>query len=278
MPSLEILHPGLMTSIQDLGRKGLAFYAIPQSGVMDQNAARIAWLLLNQNEPTPLIECTSIAPQIKFNDPTHIAITGADFGWTLNDEKINLNTLYTVQKGEILKGRTAIRGLRGYLGIDGILDVDQVYNSYSTYSNARLGGYQGRLLQKGDKLTWTPFYALAPEEITLPICPGPEFDWLSERSKQVLSSGRYRISPDSNRMGIRLQGEPLESTSYQLSFSAPVLPGFLQLPPNGLPIIVLQDGQTTGGYPRIAYIQEQYLSQLNQIPLGSEFRFRLGCV
>ena len=89
--SFEIIKPGLMTSFQDLGRKGFAYYAIPTSGVMDSNAARIALLIMNKSEDYPVLECTSIAPQIKFNAPTQITITGADFNWTLNNQKIHRN-------------------------------------------------------------------------------------------------------------------------------------------------------------------------------------------
>ena len=276
MGSLEILKAGMMTSIQDLGRKGLAYFAIPTSGVMDQNAAKIALLLLNKNEDSPLVECTSSAPEIKFNDETRIVITGADFSWKLNNENINRNTILEIKKGDVLKGQFAKDGLRGYIAIDGDLEIRKIYDSSSTYTNAKLGGFEGRLLQKGDVLKWKdrsfPFF----KNKIIPIKKGPEFNFLTEKSAKLLTSNSYKIGIDSNRMGVRLEGEKLESSSYQLKNSLPVLPGFIQLPPSGKPIIVLQDGQTTGGYPRIAYIQEQYLSELNQIPLGGEFQFKIN--
>jgi len=105
MNSFEIIKPGLMTSIQDVGRKGLAYFAIPQSGVMDQNAARIALLLLNKNENSPLLECTTIAPQLQFHAPTRIVITGADFNWKINNEPIRRNEILKIKKDDILKGQ-----------------------------------------------------------------------------------------------------------------------------------------------------------------------------
>lgn len=273
MSSLTFLKTGLLCSIQDMGRKGLAYYAIPSAGVMDINAAKIALLLLNQAEDSPLIECTAVAPHIRFNNDCQIAISGADFGWTLNNTPITINSVIAIKANDILAGKMATTGLRGYIALQGRLKLDKTYNSFATYTNAKIGGYQGRLLQKGDVLEWETDFLHQSE--TIPIQPGPEFNYLSKTSKEQLSTAIYTISQDSNRMGIRLQGQVLESSSYQLGNSLPVLPGFIQLPPSGLPMVILQDGQTTGGYPRIAYVPERYLSMLNQIPLGGSFRFQL---
>lgn len=275
MPSFEIIKPGLLTTIQDVGRKGLAYYAIPPSGTMDRNAAKIALLLLNLSENAPLIECTSVAPTIKFHDAVQIAISGADFQWKLNDTPVGIHTLVDIQSGDILSGKMAMNGLRGYIAINGTLQVDKVYNSYATYLNAGIGGYQGRMLKKGDIIEWEINKENSVEAKHIPILPGPEFVFLSAVAQRQLQDITYTISSDSNRMGLRLQGERLESTCYQLEHSLPVLPGFIQLPPSGLPIVLLQDGQISGGYPRIAYLQERHLAALNQIPLGGRVRFRL---
>jgi antagonist of KipI len=275
MGSFEIIKAGMMTSIQDLGRKGLAYFAIPTSGVMDKSAARIALLILHKNENSPLLECTSSAPEIKFNDETRIVITGADFNWKLNNDPINRNSILSVKKNDILKGNFSKDGLRGYIALGGDLEIEKVYDSFSTYTNAKLGGFQGRLLRKGDILKWKNTNFVFSKNKIIPIKKGPEFNLLSEESMELLTSNIYKIGIDSNRMGVRLEGKKLNNTNFQLENSVPVLPGFIQLPPSGLPIIVLQDGQTTGGYPRIAYIQDQYLSELNQIPLGGGFQFQL---
>jgi antagonist of KipI len=275
MGSFEIIKAGMMTSIQDLGRKGLAYFAIPTSGVMDKSAARIALLILHKNENSPLLECTSSAPEIKFNDETRIVITGADFNWKLNNDPINRNSILSVKKNDILKGNFSKDGLRGYIALGGDLEIEKVYDSFSTYTNAKLGGFQGRLLRKGDILKWKNTNFVFSKNKIIPIKKGPEFNLLSEESMELLTSNIYKIGIDSNRMGVRLEGKKLNNTNFQLENSVPVLPGFIQLPPSGLPIIVLQDGQTTGGYPRIAYIQNKYLSELNQIPLGGGFQFQL---
>ena len=272
MPSLEIIHPGLMTSIQDLGRRGLAYYAIPNSGVMDQNAAKIALLLLSKNEDSPLIECTSIAPQILFHGPTQIVLTGADFNWHINGQSVSLNQIIRIQAGDLLRGQSAKDKLRGYIAFSGELVLEKTYHSYSTYTNAQMGGYLGRLLKKGDKIEWKDHVYTKQ---LIHIKKGPEFDFLSDQGKLTFTHSAFTIGADSNRMGVRLQGEKLESSRYQLENSSPVLPGFIQLPPSGLAIVVLQDGQTTGGYPGIAYIPQEELSTFNQIPMGGELKFIL---
>lgn len=274
MGSFEVIKPGLLTTVQDFGRKGLAYFAIPSSGVMDKNAARIGQLILGKGEDWPIIECTSIAPTIQFNGSTRIVITGSDFNWKINGEEVMVNISQKVKKGDILKGDFAKNGLRGYICLDHLLDIEQVYNSYSTYTNAKLGGYQGRIFKKGDDIKWKEVKAESSKVRFVLIHQGPEFDFLTDESKKALTQNIYKVGTDSNRMGIRLQGPVLKSAIYQLENSLPVLPGFIQLPPSGLPIIILQDGQISGGYPRIAYVPEFELSQLNQIPLGESFRFK----
>lgn len=271
MPDLTVLAPGLLTSIQDTGRKGLAFYAVPASGAADAHAARIALLLLRLPEHFALLECTSVAPTLRFEAPTRIVLTGADFGWKLNETKVSLHTVLSVGAGDVLSGKYAVNGLRGYLALAGKLAVKRVFDSAATCFATSRGGHAGRRLEKGDVLTW--------EEVGMPadgvftLLPGPEYHFLAEQGIRDLCENIYKISADSNRMGARLTGKPLESKLYNLPHSVPVLPGFVQLPPSGMPIVVLQDGQTTGGYARIAYLRKEDLSRFNQIPLGGEVRF-----
>lgn len=276
MPVLEITKPGLLTTIQDAGRRGSHFYALPTSGAMDPNAAAIALLLLDQDPASPLIECTSLAPSICFYGPARIALTGADFHWTLNGHSVPLNTALEVQDGDVLNGKHARDQLRGYIAVAGDWQGDKVYGSHSTYLNGRFGGWQGRALQKGDRLEWRWETAVSKDGIPLiPIQKGPEYDLLSPAAQTQLVSTPYEIAPDSNRMGARLIGPVLDCSSYQLPDSVPVLPGFIQLPPSGQPIVVLQDGQVTGGYPRIAYVRVGDLGRLNRVVLGGRVWFVL---
>lgn len=276
MPSLEILHPGLLTTVQDLGRKGLNFYAIPGSGAMDPRAAQLALLLLAQEPDGAVIECTAMAPTLLFHDPVRIVLTGADFHWQVNGKPVPLNTVLNLQTGDQLSGKQGREGFRGYIALEGILQLDAVYGSVSTYLNAGWGGKEGRPLRKGDHLEWLPPAQEDGEIVRIPLQKGPEFHWLSPASQTALFQNEYRIGTDSNRMGVRLEGPALTSEKYQLEHSRPVLPGFVQLPPGGVPIVVLQDGQTTGGYPRIAYIRERDLGRFNQLGLKEGFVFGIA--
>lgn len=279
MPSLEILQSGLLSSVQDRGRRGLAYYGIPRSGAMDARSARRALRLLGLPADAPLLECTALAPQLRFRDPVRLALSGADFGWQLDGQPVARDTVLQIRPGDVLSGGPAREGLRGYIALQGFLDAGRVYGSCATYPPAGLG----RLLQAGDVLYWQaadgpeagaaqPAEPLVP--LSIPLRPGPECDWLRPVARELLVQHPYRLRPDSNRMGARLEGPRLEARTYQLALSVPVLPGFVQLPPGGQPIVILQDGQTTGGYPRIAYIREAELSAFNQIPLGGRVRFR----
>lgn len=275
MPGLEIIKPGLLTSVQDLGRRGVNYYAIPGSGAMDVDAAKIALLLLRQPLDCPLIECTSLAPTLLFHEAVRIVLTGADFNWHLDQQPVQLNTVLEVKRGAVLTGQMAQSQLRGYIAVEGRLKLPKVYGSYATNAVAKFGGKDGRLLQKGDVLEWETSRLQHDGLPLIPIHKGPEFDWLSHNSKAALTTHPYQISLDSNRMGARLIGEKLNCSGYQLESSRPVLPGFIQLPPGGTPIVLLQDGQLTGGYPRIAYIPSAALSRFNQLGLKEFFTFQL---
>lgn len=275
MSALKIIKPGLLTSIQDLGRIGSAYYAVPRSGAADENAARIALLLLNKDSDSALIECTSLAPTIEFTGSEKIVLTGADFGWTLNGEIIHRNTVLSVKSGDILQGKFAREGMRGYLAVAGDLEVDTVLGSVSTYPPGRFGGHQGRILQKGDIIPCKASFESLLQSHEIPVKTGPEFHFLEPSEREAFFLKTFKISPDSNRMGARLTTDKPIHCLRCLDSSVPVLPGFIQLPPAGMPIVVLQDGQTTGGYPRIFYIPRKFLSKFNQIPLGGTFKFVL---
>lgn len=262
-----------MTSIQDLGRSGLNFYAIANSGAMDVQSAKIANLLLRKDESDPLIECTFMAPTILFDNSTEIAISGADFTWKINGKRIVINQRIKIEKGDVLSGGTSQTGMRAYIAVLGRIQIKPTFGSYSTQMNARIGGFEGRQLKKGDVLEWKVEINNTSKAVA--VFKGPEFSWLSETAQETFEVEEYTISSDSNRMGMRLKGKALDVSGQVLPSSVPLLPGFIQLPPNGLPIIVLQDGQTTGGYPRIAYIRKQELYQLNQVKIGQSIAFMM---
>lgn len=281
MKSIEILHPGIYTNIQDSGRKGYAFYAIPRSGVMDYQAYNTIKSLLQFSAQFSVIECTLQAPTIRFHGEFEVVVSGADMQWKLNGNPISTEAILNVQVGDVLKGSFAKSGFRGYIGFADEMIIQSHYGSASSYSYASLGGNQGQSLTKGQSIEFkkrTLPQSKVVSQSTKPISrkiqihKGPEYHWLEESS--VLSDHTFTITPQSNRMGARLQG-PCLLSPLQMSQSVPVLPGFIQLLPSGQLIVLLQDGQTTGGYPRVAYLTNTELSGFNQIPIGKEVKFEV---
>ena len=285
MGSFKIINPGLLSSFQDMGRSGYAFYSIPTSGCLDKQSAAYANIILKKPIDAPVIECNIIAPQIQFLSTTQIVITGADFNWQLNGNAIRIGELINIKTSDILKGKSSREGCRGYLAINGDLKLDKVYDSYSTYLMGNFGGYQGRQLKKGDVVEWNELNPIVSDiqmdihfkkDNQVNFFKGPEFDWLSSASKEILFSSAYTVQADSNRMGTRLKGPALQLDITKMKGSVPVLPGFIQLTPDGQPIVLLNDAQVTGGYPRIGYIPEAALPAFCQTPIGSTLNFKLG--
>lgn len=283
MGSLSIIKTSPMLSIQDMGREGYAAYAVPHGGVMDRNSASIAHAILGQPSHLPILEITLIAPKIQFHSASVICLTGADFDWKINNNPISLTAGIHVAAGDVLTGGSAKRGSRGYLAVEGHIQAHLHMNSVATYPLAGLGGLNGQYLSKGDQIEWSPVDTSKSTKrlrrtklkSVFPFHPGPEFDYLLSGSKATLISKTYKIGQDADRMGLRLQGQPLTSDPMKLMKSVPVVPGMIQLPPNGLPIILLRDCQTTGGYPRIGYIPQDEHNALGQLCVGDCIQFQM---
>ncbi len=281
MPSCEIIKPGLYASLQDKGRVGMAYYAIPSSGVMDRQSAKLANALVGNPPTNPVIECCLSGPSIKFYNPTTIALTGSPMSWAINGKSTRTNSALTIMEGDILSSKFATANLYAYIAIQGNIETTLSYKSCSVYPPAELGHQGGRPFQSGDLLHWhisNTLSNLIPVQrifsSKIPIIKGPEFYFLSEESQELLTASRWSKSVDSNRMGARLSGPKLTANNI-LQDSVPVLPGHIQLPPSGQPIVVLQDGQTTGGYPRIGFIDSNGLDDFNQVGLREALEFSI---
>ncbi|MBT8233903.1 MAG: biotin-dependent carboxyltransferase family protein [Saprospiraceae bacterium] len=284
MGKIKIDKPGMYSSIQDFGRIGYAYYAIPPSGVMDKGSAFLANKILGNPDNCPVLEMTIIPPQLTFLTDAVICLTGSNMNFKINNIICNNYQAIKVNKGDILNGNPSSGSHRSYLAVNGMFKTLKHYGSASTYSNAKLGGLSGTKLKQEDILEWndtlsknlTFEFTKEKHQIqAIQINKGPEFDWLPQESKVNLIESFFTIQTDSNRMGARLKGPNLEIQNKHINRSLPVLPGFIQLPPSGSPIVILQDGQTTGGYPRIAYIRQDELSKFNQIPISKPFQFAL---
>lgn len=285
--TLTFLKPGMMTQIQDLGRRGMNYYAIPRGGPMVSSAAKIANAVLCNDATEPVIECHFVPPKIQFDTDATISLTGADMGWMIDGVSVGRDRTIEVLKGSILSGSPATDGCRSYISIRGRIRCDKTFGSASCYLQGRFGANGGVPFGKGDRLQWSkptePAFPIrldiadaAKDSNTLPFQPGIEFHWLDSDSIKAIFSNPFSISTNSDRMGARLNGPPLVSTSEQLADSVPLLPGMIQLTPSGQCIVVLQDGQTTGGYPRIGYLDGRTLERLNQTPIGRSFQFTMA--
>lgn len=288
MSSLMVIDAGLFTSIQDAGRTGYRKYGIPYSGAMDKEAFKEANRLTGNIAGYPVIECTLKGGSFQFNSKAVIALTGADMEPDLNGDKIEMNRSHSVSKGDVLNLGYAKRGCRTYLAIKGLLDIDKVFGSYSTYDKAGFGGFKGRKLEKGDELNWaeteavysvqkTPVSAIPyySSKLRIKLMKGPEWDWFSEKEQLHFLDSEFKVSSSSDRMGIRLEGSGIRVPDRQL-VSSPVIPGIIQIPGNGKPIVLMNDGQTIGGYPRIAKVLNSELWRLGQVKPGDLIRFELA--
>ena len=285
MNRVQIISPGMESTIQDGGRKGYMFYGIPQSGFLDRQSAHLANLLVGNELDAPLIECSYQGITASFSASCLIAITGANMSWKIDGEPIERNKSLSISAGQILKGGYARSGFRGYLSISGdMANLQKHHHSYSTYMYAGLGGLDGTKLKKGDQLDIEskPNNIRVNVELSsvnldvdlISIYPGPEFDILSQESQTSLFQQSFQITSESNRMGARLHSTiPLYTCSKSAARSNPIIPGTIQLLPSGQLIVILQDGQTTGGYPRVAFIPSSTLSLFNQIRPKLSFRF-----
>ena len=285
MNKLRFIKPGLFTSIQDPGRKGLAYYGIPSSGSMDQSSASLANLLVGNALEYPVIECNIIGPEMIFDHSVTVAITGADMNWTIDGKAIELNKNYTIKARSILKAMSATNGMRSYIGISGRIQCTESYGSASAYRYASFGANKGQPFQKDDEISIRDSNHDNAMELqwkdkdfqqaNIPIYKGPEYNQLSIESKLMLTSQSFSILPNSDRMGANLLGPDLRTQPLDIPSSKPLLPGFIQLLPDGQLITILQDGQTTGGYPRIAYLRREELDRFNQMEYNRSFFFKL---
>ena len=282
MTKLEVSDPGFFTTVQDLGRPGYRKFGIPVSGVMDEGSMMLANQLVGNPEDYPVLELTIKGGKYRFHTDAVIALTGAEVNATLDGEIIPQNEVVEVSEGNLLEIGYFIKGCRACLAVRGMMKLAPVMGSFSTYTTGHFGGFQGRALATGDMLEWAPGKRVSVnpmqspvtwEEIhELKVMEGPEWEVLRTSTKEKFLHTRFTVSSKSNRMGIRLEGDQLNISLKDMR-SSPVLPGVIQLPPDGNPIILMKDGQTIGGYPRIAILPKKELWKAAQLRPGDTLEF-----
>ena len=287
--SIRVIRPGLLTTVQDLGRWGKQRYGVVVGGAMDSFALRMANLLVGNEEGAAAMEMTLLGPTLRFEQDALIALCGGEFHAQLDDKRLPAWRPVFVPKGISLNVGSAVSGARGYLAIAGGIDVPLVLGSLATYLHGKFGGYKGRALQEGDLLSIAkPTLAVSPQNCNwrigsliptyddspiLRVILGSEFDWLTATSQDQLFAAEFEVTPHSDRMGYRLSGPRLELTSSRELISEAVCPGTIQVPADGQPILLMADCATTGGYPKAACVASVDLSLAAQLRPGSKLRF-----
>jgi biotin-dependent carboxylase-like uncharacterized protein len=293
--SLHILKSGLLDTIQDRGRFGYAHLGINANGAMDKLAMAVANALVGNQVSEAVLELHFPAAEIQLKTPALLSLAGADFSAQANGKVVPANSAVFLPEGAVLKFRQLLHGARCYLAVAGGFDLEPWLDSCSTNLAAGVGGWQGRALQAAGKLpfrksrTGTDVYAekhafsspcrantssLFSGETAIRFCAGPEYNWLEEGSKQQLLQNKFQVTAQSDRMGYRLNGPRLLQKDAQELISAAVLPGAIQLLPNGQTIVLMADCQTTGGYPRIGQVIQADLPKLAQMRAGEIFTFQ----
>jgi biotin-dependent carboxylase-like uncharacterized protein len=285
--SIIIENAGALTTVQDLGRHGYMGLGFPPCGALDEQSFRLANALAGNEANAAALEMTLLGVTARFTAPGIIALTGADFGATLNAAPLALNTPVPVNAGDRLACGMATQGLRGSLAIAGGIDVPLVMGSRSTHLKCGIGGFEGRKLASGDELAIGGQRGAADstvQEITQPISrsnpqiiraiAGPEEDLFSGEALAQFFSAEFTLSPQCDRMGIRLDGEPIPAKSGTDIISTGIAAGSVQVPSSGLPIILLADRQTVGGYAKIATVIRADLPLLAQMRPGDKLQFR----
>ena len=286
MREIEVLEPGLLTSVQDpQGRRGFARYGVSSSGAMDVPAANAANALLGNLSTDALLEITWDGPTLRFSAAATIALTGAQFDVALDGARVTSNAVIEVPQGARLAFGQLHAGARAYLAIGGGIDVPVVLGSRATDLRGGFGGFMGRALRAGDRLPigagraarTRRAVAIPPLDLESPvrILPGPHVDRFDPDVLDALCALPWTVSPHADRMGCRLEGPPLAHGGVSEVPSLGLPNGAIQVPGDGRPIVLLADHQPTGGYPVPAVVIGADLRILAQRMPGDEVRFEL---
>jgi antagonist of KipI len=275
---MTVIRGGMLTTVQDLGRRGHRAAGVPFSGAMDVIALRVANLLVGNAENAAGLEFTLVGPELEFSTDAIVAVGGGDFGVLPRWQPVR------VPAGGRLKFGPVRTGCRGYLAIAGGLEITPVLGSRSTYLRAGLGGFHGRALRDGDVLFapdavrevighWhideriLPAYSAAPTVRMLRGEQADEFD-------ATLGTTEFKVTPVSDRMGVRLVGAAMTRHDASELVSSAAVPGTIQVPPDGQPIVLMADAQTIGGYPQVAHVIDVDRPLVAQLRPGDALRFR----
>ena len=287
--AFEVLEPGILTTIQDLGRYGFRQFGVPPSGALDTFSYRVGNLLVGNKQGEASLETTIMGLKLKTLREVVIAITGGDLSPTLNGEPLEMWRTHLLVEGDIINFKKVRTGCRAYVAASGGLIAPQVMGSRSTYLSGKFGGLDGRALKKGQILIipdirfplgqlgfrfpgdWIP---QLNKEALLRVIPGPQDHHFTKKGFQTFSSSFYQVTPQCDRMGVRLEGSRIERRSdvEESIISEGLISGAIQVPGDGKPIIILTE-LVTGGYTKIATVITTDLPKVAQLKPGDHVRF-----
>ncbi|WP_174612934.1 biotin-dependent carboxyltransferase family protein [Virgibacillus ihumii] len=302
--SINVIKSGLLTTVQDSGRTGYQKYGVIVSGAMDASSSRLANLLVDNAPDAGVLEMTIAGPILEFQEDALIAICGADMAPEIDGKPVQMNKAVWIGKASTLKFSSVRTGCRTYMAAAGGIDVPPVMDSRSTYLRAGIGGFNGRALQKKDALavgTPSQYAAMRIEQMqnqagaehflemdwgvsldplpdyrdgaVIRTIPGRQSEWFTKESHALYLSEAFGVSTQSDRMGYRLNGPQLALENQKDLLSEAVSFGTIQVPPDGNPIVLMADRQTTGGYPKIGQVITADLPVMAQLKPGEKIYF-----
>ncbi len=283
----RFIRPGLQTTIQDKGRSGYQHLGVPQGGVLDKHAAKIANWLVGNNEHNPVLEIPLAGPSIEITGKCQIALTGADLSATIDGKAIKMYRSIKVKSGSVLSFGKLISGCRTYLSIGGIWDIKPWLSSFSASASNIEKMTPGSLMNKGHFLKvkinkFIPKRKFPKSErpvfkssLSIRVLGGPEYKEFPSAFIRTFFNQSYQLTKQFNRMGCRLTGKTEGYRETREIISSAAIPGTIQITNSGQPIILMNDAPTTGGYPRIANVISKDSDKLAQLKTGDKIKFIL---
>ena len=286
--AIEVIAPGILTSVQDGGRYGFEQYGVSPSGPMDARSFRTANILAGNDPDEAALEMTVMGAELKFTSPAVIALAGADMGASVNGQKVPMYQAVSLRAGDVLKTGFALSGCRAYLAVNGGIDVPRVMGSRATMIGKSFGGFEGRRLEKGDVLGirggagslphqetyFTQVEAVPSGTRTLRVVLGPQEDRFTAEGIRTFLGSEYMVGQDFDRQGYRLEGPKIGHTTDSNIISDGVVTGSVQVPGTGLPIVMTAERATVGGYTKIATVITADMPVIGQCKAGDRIRFR----
>ncbi|HET7578212.1 MAG TPA: biotin-dependent carboxyltransferase family protein [Bacillales bacterium] len=287
MKIFEVIHSGIFTTVQDLGRKGYQKYGMAVSGSADYYAHRMANLLAGNEEDAAVLEVTLLGLRLKVKQSAVIAVTGGDLDPTINGEPMQMWTSVQVEEGDLIHFKGCRSGCRAYLAVAGGIEVPSFLGSKSTDTVGKIGGIDGRSLEKGDQIQWAdppqdartgrrlppsliPDY---PKNIDVRVILGPQDEAFTSEAIETFLTSEYKASKDLDRMACRLEGPEIKHKMGADVASEGIFLGAIQVPQNGQPIVFLVGRRSVGGYTKIGGVISVDLPKLAQAKPGDTIHF-----